>query len=87
MAITMAIWKFVASQPAQSHFGTSHSQRSWRSKLIGSVSYKARALCVAAAKHVVANKQTLTRRMPEHITSRQEMTASANFHQLRDVIE
>jgi hypothetical protein len=57
-----------------------------QSELIGSVSYKARALCVAAAKHVVANKQTLTR-PPEHITFRQEMTASANFHQLRDVIE
>jgi hypothetical protein len=26
-------------------------------------------------------------RPPEHISSRQEMTASANFHQLRDVIE
>jgi len=37
------------------------------------------ALCVAAAKHVVANKQTLTL-PPEHITFRQEITASANFH-------
>jgi hypothetical protein len=30
-----------------------------QSELIGWVSYNARALCVAAAKHVVANKQTL----------------------------
>jgi hypothetical protein len=39
-----------------------------------------------AAEHVVANKQTFDR-PPEHMISRQEMTAAANFHQLREAIE
>ena len=44
------------------------------------------ALCVSLPSTLLLTNKRLTR-PPEHITCRQEMIASANFHQLRDAIE
>jgi hypothetical protein len=88
IAITMARWKFVALAAGAVAFRdltqSTFVQVAEQTYRLGVV--LAGALCVSLPSTLLLTNKRLTR-PPEHITSRQERTASANFHQLRDVIE